>query len=561
MNSHRHHLTRRKFLRASALTGIALHFSSRVLAAGNTLQPNILFIFGDQWRRQALGLYKGNTDYNMGDPVQTPHIDALAKEGVVYDNSYACAPVCCPNRATLVTGKYPANHGLTENKYADNFTYDERTIAHILADRGYDTAYIGKWHLANHHKNKNTYLTEEQRRGFQYWYGNEMCHHHFDGIHCHAPDEKDSLHGGKLPDLFTPSVHYSKKNQQKEKWMPEHMTRKAVEYLRNAYGRRATEKPFLCYLSYSPPHTIHGPVPLEGEEESYSIAGKQMTKVNGRQRPVFYGKSGRLKGIEYTVTPYSKAAPNEYRAPNSYEARYRAGGAHDAPPIDMGKRPNVSDRYYRHSITAHPGYYGAVDSLDDCIGRVLETLRSTEDPRNPGHKLIDNTLVVITSDHGELLGAHDSMGKGGLWEESVGVPLVIYWKGRTGAGIHKKTIFNSVDMVPTLLGALGIPKPHGVDGADLSADLLSRDAGNHEGYAFLRLYRWAAVRHRHYVYAFDRRISRECVLFDLEKDPFQMNPIAGSEATEPAHRQMISHLHEKLKAHLAGTKDALVLPG
>ena len=270
-------------------------------------KPNVLVIFGDQWRRMALGSYKDNRDCNLGDPVKTPHLDRLAKEGVIYDNSYCCAPVCCPNCATLVTGKYPHNHGLTENKYASNFTTDHRTIAHILAEHDYDTGYIGKWHLANHRLNKDKYLGEEQRRGFQYWYGNEMCHHHFDGIYCHSPEEEDSLYQGKLPDLFLPSVHYSDEDKQKEKWMPDHLSRKAVEYLQNTFGVRDTRKPFLCYLSFSPPHTIHGPVPQDGEEESYSIAGKKLIEVDGRKRPETYGKQGRLKDIEYKVAPYSDA--------------------------------------------------------------------------------------------------------------------------------------------------------------------------------------------------------------------------------------------------------------
>ena len=552
-------------MKKASLSGLALSHSLPLTAQTKLKtdprpQPNVLFIFGDQWRRQALSLYQDHTDYNRGDPVKTPNIDHLASEGVVYDNSYSCAPVCCPNRATLVTGKYPHHHGLTENKYADNFTYDNRTIAHILAEHNYATGYIGKWHLANHHKNQNKYLNEKQRRGFQYWYGNEMCHHHFDGIHCHAPDEKDARYQGILPDLFKPSEHYSTEDQQKEKWMPDHLTRKAVEYLQNTFGVRDTQKPFLCYLSYSPPHTIHGPVPKPGEEESYTIAGKQMTQKNGQRRPLTYGKQGRLKGIKYTVTPYSQAAPNEYRAPNRFEAVYREGGHYEGKPIDTGKRPNVSDDYYQHSITTHPGYFGAVNSLDENIGKVIDVLKTTDDGRNPGHKLIDNTIIVITSDHGEHLGSHDSLGKGAFWEEASGVPLVFYWKGKIPKNIHKQTLFNSVDMVPTLLGALGITPSPDMDGTDWSRDLLSQDSGTDDQYLYLRLYKWAAVRHKHYVYAYDRRVNRKCMLFDLKKDPFQMNPILQADAKIQAQADMIEHLHNKLSEYLARAKDDLKLP-
>jgi len=140
------------------------------------------------------------------------------------------------------------------------------------------------------------------------------------------------------------------------------------------------------------------------------------------------------------------------------------------------------------------------------------------------------------------------------------VPLVFYWKGRIAKGIHKKTLFNSVDLVPTLLGALGIEKPADVEGSDLSGDLNGRDPGRDDRYVYMRLYRWAAVRHKQYVYAYDRRINRKCMLFDLENDPFQLNPILPGETEDATQAKMIPHLHEKLSTHLANADDSLQLP-
>ncbi len=152
------------------------------------------------------------------------------------------------------------------------------------------------------------------------------------------------------------------------------------------------------------------------------------------------------------------------------------------------------------------------------------------------------------------------MGKGHFWEESVGVPLVFYWKGRIGEGIHKKTLFNSVDLVPTLLGSLGIEKPSDVEGADLSEDLASKDPGCDDRYVYMRLYQWSAVRHKQYVYSWDRRINRKPMLYDLEKDPFQMNPILRGETESDEQAEMMEHLHGKLSAHLTTANDPLPLP-
>ena len=101
-------------------------------------RPNIIFVFGDKWGAFATG-YGGNTD------VQTPNVDALSAEGVVFDRAVSTCPVCTPYRANLLTGRFPLSHGLFLNDV--RLPEEEISIADVLSGEGYDTGYIGKWHL------------------------------------------------------------------------------------------------------------------------------------------------------------------------------------------------------------------------------------------------------------------------------------------------------------------------------------------------------------------------------------------------------------------------------
>ncbi len=119
-------------------------------------QPNVVLVFGDQWRAQACG-YAGD------DNVQTPHIDELARQSLNFTNAVSGCPVCSPARGCLLTGQLPLEHGVFVN---DVCLGDEATsIAQAFAAGGYDTAYIGKWHVDGH--GRSNYIPPERRQGFE----------------------------------------------------------------------------------------------------------------------------------------------------------------------------------------------------------------------------------------------------------------------------------------------------------------------------------------------------------------------------------------------------------
>jgi arylsulfatase A-like enzyme len=190
-------------------------------------KPNVVFVFGDQWRQQATGY--------AGDPnVKTPNLDALARESVNFTHALSGCPVCSPYRASMLTGQRPLTHGVFVN---DVYLQPRATsIAQAFSSAGYDTAYIGKWHVDGH--GRSNYIPPERRPGFDYWKVLE-CTHDYN----HSP-------------------YYAGTSDEKRFWNGYDaiaQTRDVETYIRN----HAEDKPFLLMLSWGPPHAPYETAPEE----------------------------------------------------------------------------------------------------------------------------------------------------------------------------------------------------------------------------------------------------------------------------------------------------------
>ena len=197
----------------------------RSAQAATVSRPNILFVLADQWRAQAFG--------HAGDPnVHTPNIDRLQREGVRFINAVATVPVCCPARASLISGQHVLAHGVFLNDVA--LSPDTVTIAKVLGGAGYDTAYIGKWHLNGN--GRSAFIPRERRQGFEYWKALE-CTHDYNHSSYYADGPKKLVWDG-----------YDAVAQ----------TRDAQRYLRDHAG---TGKPFFLFLAWGPPHDPYQTAP------------------------------------------------------------------------------------------------------------------------------------------------------------------------------------------------------------------------------------------------------------------------------------------------------------
>jgi len=191
------------------------------------MRPNIVLVFGDQWRAQATG-------YASDPNVKTPHLDRFAAESLHFTQAVASCPVCSPSRATLLTGQHPLTHGVFVNDV--NLSPNGPSIAEAFSGAGYDTAYIGKWHVGGRGRSK--IIPPERRLGFDYWKVLECTHDYNDSAYFEGgSDEERHWYG------------YDAIAQ----------TRDAQQFLTN----RADENPFLLILSWGPPHAPYETAPAE----------------------------------------------------------------------------------------------------------------------------------------------------------------------------------------------------------------------------------------------------------------------------------------------------------
>ncbi|ULL17998.1 sulfatase [Paenibacillus sp. H1-7] len=468
-------------------------------------KPNILYVFADQWRRQAVG-------FRNEDPVITPNIDAFAAESLVFDHAVSCTPICSPHRAALMTGTYPQTNGVYTNcKLGADVALREDAIGigDVLKREGYRTGYIGKWHLDLPEQN----VSEQPISGARDWDAYTPP-----GPKRHGFDEWYSY--GTYDEHLTP--HYWRDTPemiQADQWSVEHETDRAIEFLRQRSGQ---EEPFALFVSWNPPHSPFDLVP------------------------------DRYKRLYDHI-------------PLRWRPNVKADGlaAHTGEPFADGM--DNLERYMRD-------YCAAVTGIDEQFGRLMQSLQELG--------MEQNTLVVLSSDHGELMGSHGLMAKHSWHEESIGIPCVMRWPGRIGAG-HTSLLFNSVDIMPTLLGLAGLDVPQTVEGSDYSPAVLGLEPVSDEP-AFIsafpgrkdvieqfaaqgldnKRFGWRGVRTRRYTYVVHRGYSAVdpsfCLrlLYDLEQDPYQLNPLTLQRASQ---HPVAHELEEKLRGWLSSVNDLFEL--
>jgi arylsulfatase A-like enzyme len=252
------HTTRREFLKTSLAATVTGALLPELSGCGSPslgrAQPNLLFVFPDQMRAQAMGF--------MGeDPAITPKLDAFAQEGVALTQAVSNYPVCSPYRGMMLTGQYPHANGVLANcntngaAHGYELSEDARCWSDVLHENGYSLGYIGKWHLDSPHKpyvdtSNNTedfawneWTPPARRHGFNFWhaYGTYDNHDH--------------------PEYWTTEALRSQRTRV-DQWGPEHEADTAIQFIRNEDGAyREADKPWALVVSMNPPHMPYDRVP------------------------------------------------------------------------------------------------------------------------------------------------------------------------------------------------------------------------------------------------------------------------------------------------------------
>ena len=364
-------------------------------------RPNILVILTDQQRQDSMACY-GN------DWIETPNLNAISEKSFVFENAYVTQPVCTPSRASIMTGLYPHAVGLHRNNIP--LPTDCPTIAERISE-DYYCAYFGKWHLGN---------DMIQQHGFDKWISVEDFHRvratkrEYRNVEAHYNDHLRA-HGVEPPGL----------NKSYENWfasaeLTEEQTQayflgdSAADFIRNHRETETGEMPFMLYVSFFEPHPPYtGPLNDLYDPEDISVG------------PAFLKR------------------PDDGSLLNRLRADYYMGA--NLNPLGI-------DDY--HDLTAEDGwrrlraqYFANVTLVDRQVGKMLDALEATGQ--------LDNTIIVFTSEHGEMAGDHGMLEKRSMYEEASRVPLLIHVPGsEPDAAGESKRISGSVslvDLVPTLI--------------------------------------------------------------------------------------------------------------
>ena len=429
-----------------------LAFAFLAAASSAMAKPNVLVVVADQWRAQAFGY--------SGDPnVKTPNFDKLAGECARFTNAVSGLPVCSPMRATMLTGQRPLTHGVFINDVPLN--PEAMTIGKVFGGAGYETGFIGKWHVDGH--GRSIWIPRERRQGFDYWKVLECTH------------------------SYNASPYFADAPE-RQVWKDYDAIAQTHDLCAYLHARKKSDKPFLFFLAWGPPHNPYGTAPV------------------------------------------------------NHRALYKAE--------DIKLRPNVPPDMADLAREDLAGYYAHCSALDDCMGEILQTLRDSG--------LADDTIVVFTADHGDMLYSHGMQRKQKPYDESIRVPMLVRWpKG----GIKSAALdvpINTEDIMPTLLGLCGVPVPKSVEGLSYAGYLRGGANPNPDNATVIlcpspfgewtrqrggREYRGVRTAR----YTFVRDLNGPWLLYDNETDPYQMTNLVNKPEAARLQADLDTLLAKKLK--------------
>ena len=490
-------MKRREFLKSVAgAGGSALLTGCGQVPTAPTKQPNVIFIFADQLRADICGVYGGKN-------IETPQIDRLAREGVTFENGLSTCPLCTPFRGMLMTGRYPTHSGHVLTWLETSPEQNPNCLGNVFAEAGYETGFIGKWHLTGGHlRGAGKLLPTGQARMKKFLQGLaelKRSNPHSEFV-APGPDRLgfDSWAAYNFHTAFNDYWYYGDEPNKivTDGYETDVEFDQAIDYVEK---RKQSEKPFFLVLAPHPPH------------------------------PPFK--------TDWCPAGYLDQIPEELQwSPN-------------VPEDDPRRKNQLQARCH----------YAMTKNMDDNVGRLLDFLDRSG--------MAEDTILVFTSDHGEMLGSHGRTAKLVPYTESVGIPLIMRWPGRIPANLRSEDLFTPMDHLPTLSALAGIASPDEADGLDLSPVVLGqrrsdRDAvlmmnySSHFNFFDTGTYypEWRAVHTGQHTYT--RWLSGEEELYDNGQDPFQMQNLASGQADHVT----LNHLRNRLKALLAEAHDDF-LPG
>jgi N-acetylglucosamine-6-sulfatase len=447
---------------------------SSVRAETNTAKPDVLFVLLDDLRWDALGY--------MNHPyVKTPNIDRLRSRGAMMANALVTTSICCPSRATFVTGTLANRHGVIDNESSDYNPEVTPPLTKYLQEAGYRTAMIGKWHMGN---------SGAPRPYFDFWlsFNGQGVYH----------DPLFNINGQKI---------------EHKGYTTDLLTDYAIDFIK----KQPKGQPFFVMLSHK---AVHEPfMPAARHKDAFGAAAKLAEPPS------------------YSEDFADKPAWQRRQATREVRWHYRTR------EIEEEKLPAAVPAEPWKDYNKYVDQLRCLAAVDEGLGKIIELLRE--------RGTLDNTLIVFTSDNGYFHMEHRRWDKRLAYEESMRIPMLVVYPGHIPAGSTVNQLVTNADFAPTILSYAGLPVPPQMQGASMKP-LFEEQNPRWRNAVFYEYWKelvhsipaMTALRTDRYKLITYPEIKDLDELFDLEKDPHEMNNLALDPAHAALHASMKSQLEE-----------------
>ena len=484
-------------------------------------KPNILVIFSDDHTQQTISIYGGKV-------MVTPNIDRIAKEGAILRNTFVTNSICAPSRAVLLTGKYSHINGLIDNSPKRNFDGRQQQVQKLLSTNGYQTAWIGKWHL------------QTLPQGFDFWQI--------------LPDQGN---------YFQPDFIHINKDTIRHKG---YVTNLISDFSLNWLDKRDSSKPFFLVVGEKATHRnwmpdiqdlgayeeVKFPMPANFYDDyTNRLAAKNQDMTV--DKTMLIGDDLKI-GIDYSKPGmFGRMNPEEKKA---YKTYYDAAGI-EYEKVKNNPEELVKWKYQRYM----KDYLSTAKSLDRNIGRILKYLDSTG--------LAKNTIVIYTSDQGFYMGEHGWFDKRFMYEESLRTPFVIRYPGKIKPGSVVNDMVVNIDFTPTILELAGIKIPEDIQGKSFVQNVLTgKTPKNWRKSMYYHYYEYPQP-HKVSPHFGVRTMRYKLIrfygpfdaweLFDLKGDPNEMNNLYGKPGFEKITEELKAELLKLTKEYKDEEAEKIVM--
>ncbi|MCC3860878.1 sulfatase-like hydrolase/transferase [Pseudemcibacter aquimaris] len=446
-------------------------------------RPNMIVVLVDDMRFDEIGA--------AGHPyIQTPNIDRIAAEGAHFENSFTVNPLCSPSRATLLTGQHAHYHGITDNLARNEQSHRLETFPQRLSENGYDTAFIGKWHMGN---------DDTARPGFTDWAGMRGQGEAIDPTF-NIDGERKQIKGYVTDILHDLSIDFIKKER---------------------------DNPFMLYLSHKALH----PNVFQADD------GSAADLPEGQTRTGFVAADRHVGMYQDAVPP---RRPNYGIVPTDKPALMR--NIENVPTLSIDTVTPDKTIHERHEMLM---------AIDEGLGRLLSELETSGK--------LDNTIIIVTSDHGYWYGEHALGAERRMaYEEGIRIPLLIRYPAKIKAGDKPTQTALTLDLAPTLIEFAGLNIEKVRHGRSLVPILSGEQVDSWRDTFMIEYYSdtvfdrmdhmgYKAVRSEQYKYIRYEDLEGMDELYDIKADPYELKNIISEEGSEQIVEEMNAELNRLIE--------------